>query len=269
MDFRKYWELGDLVNEFVDEYSVLYFSTQTALLKGVNIPAVIKNDKIQGQVINYPQPHFLGSIDRVNQLSYWLKPEFEVYSLASFSNIVKDLNLTKLHRSFLFEGDEVSFEFTQNGKTLWILSGVVSGSSSWFKNYSPNKKIISHLNKLNSNLPLNIVFKITKPSAARLMAQEQLLAISKDHDQFLKILLDKFNNKHQLRLNEQEIKSLPLHPKRLNVLYNCGMEKNLYLFLQEPTDYYGEVNELNLINFIKSKVNYWQINQMPFTKVVS
>lgn len=267
MDFRKYWELGDLVNEFVDEYSCLFEASELALSKGLKFPIEIKQDKIYPCLYMCPISQYLNPIDRISQLSYWLKGDFEVHTAKSFNDIIEQFNLSHLHKTFLFEGDEVSFNFMQNNKILGEVKGVVNNKN-WFNNYSPNRKIIGLLKHFDPNQELEVDFKIDKFSPSRKVFQEMFK--TSDHDLFLSLLVkNKINNPYQMNLDLNIVKSLPLNPKRISTLYSFILDKKLrlYLTLENPEVYNADKQDLEIVKIIKNKINYFQINQMPFTKI--
>lgn len=271
MDYRKLWDLGDLLNEFVDEYTVLFEAAHLAYTQGLTFRAQYENDKIIPLVEQTPFHQYLNPIDRISQMSYWLSGDLEIYTTKTFNDTVKNFNLSKLHKTSFFIGDEVTISFIQEQQLLAKITGTVA-QGNWFGQYATNKKIRPLLGKgLLESQSLLVKVQLTKPSEHRVVIQQQFGQAQ--HDLFLQYLVHReLNVPFSMNYSLEEIKTLPLVPKRVNTLHSLIMNKKelLRILKNGSTDnpFVLPPEDERILNIIKNKLLFYQKNRVPFTKNV-
>lgn len=262
--YLDYLELGDLLNEFVDEYSLWHQAADAGLKRGLSFTAFYHQDKIKPLVKGCENIHYLNPIDRISQMSFWLQGDMSVHNTKSISELVEKLHLARLQGLIFFEEDEVTYVFTQDNKKLGSLTGTVN-QTNWFKNFSANKKIINTFKAPpKSGVPITVTVQVSKDSPHREIFREQL---SQNQDLFLQNLVHKYiNDPYSMNLSMDQVKNLNLHPKRVGVLFAMVLNRKILPLLKNPQERINaEPEDLTGLQIIKNKVMAVENNKLPFT----
>lgn len=262
--FLDYLELGDLLNEFVDEYALWHQAADAGLKRGLSFTAFYHQDKIKPMVKGCGNIHYLNPIDRIVQMSFWLQGDMSIHNTKSISDSVENMHLANLQGLVFFEDDEITYTFTQDNKKLGSLTGVVN-KKNWFKNIAPNKKIVNTFKSSpQSGVPITVTLKISKDSPHREIFRQQL---SENQDLFLQNLVNKYiNDPYSMNLSLDQVKNLNLHPKRVGVLFTMVLTRKMLSLLKNPQERIDAApEELNSLKIIKSKVVAVENDKLPFT----
>lgn len=262
--YLEYLELGDLLNEFVDEYTLWHQAADAGLKRGLSFTAYYHQEKIKPMVKGCSDLHFLNPIDRVVQMSFWLQGDMSIHNTKSISELVENLHLSRLQSLVFFEGDEITYSFVQDGKKLGSLTGVVN-KNNWFKNFAPNKKIVNTFKVApKEGVPLTVTIQVTKDSSHREVFRGQL---SKNTDLFLQNLMGKYiNSPYSMNLSLDQVKNLNFSPKRVSVLFTMVLNRKMLPLLKNPQERIeAGTEELQTLQIIKNKIVAVENNKLPFT----
>lgn len=276
------FELGELLSEFIDEYSYLYYLTESKLTDGLTFQTRIRETKICPFVFltaNAPEG-YLKPIERVNQIANWFAPDWEVLTSDNFIELLQKVRFFKLHRTILFEGDELLLEFSQEGKTLKTLPMVVSQKKPWHK-VSPSQSLVGFIKGAQVKYILNITVKLVKAGSHRQAVNQVLEAVpTYQGNRFFNIFLSLANQQLKLQspLTEEQVKQLYIKPKGLCSLYSHTLYRdhqenpkfnNLALATKSSDMIELKKEDLNQYYYIKQKISDLNNNLFPFTKKLS
>lgn len=264
MKYLEELELGDILNEFVDEYTLWHLAADAGLKRGLSFTAYYHQEKIKPMVKGCHEIHYLNPIDRIVQMSFWLKGDMTVHNTKTFSEVVENLHLARLQGLVFFEGDEVTYSFHQDKKLLGKISGVVN-QNNWFKQVGANKKIVnSFKTPPKVGVPITVTVQVTKDSPHREVTRGQL---QQNKDLFLQVLANKYiNGPYSMNMTPDQIKNLNLYPKRVSTLFVMVLNRKMLPLLKNPAERIeAEPGDQKTAQIIKNKLIEVENGRLPFT----
>lgn len=273
---KQAYDLGNLLGEFVDEYSYLYFLTEEKLKEGLKFHCMSTATGLVPLNVSYPLANkYLNPITRVAQINNWFTEDWSVLTGRELVESLNKLRFHKLHYTIFFEGDEVEMIFKQDNKILKTL--VLKAKNHRFnQNISPNQQIIPWLKSVKANQMVEVEVRLINLSSERNMVNQVLDQYPGiKGEKFFNIFLNLANLKHQNIFTEEDIKKLNLKPKGLYSLYQEAMSRdryqspvfnNLHNLLKNNEIKVLPDYSMGVYNYIKKKIEFLEKNQMPFTK---
>lgn len=211
---KQAYELGNLLGEFVDEYSYLYFLTEEKLKEGLKFNCIVSEAGLTPLEVSYPLPNnYLKPITRVSQINNWFNEDWAVVTGREFVESLNKLRFHKLHYTIFFEGDEIEMSFKQDNKVIKTLL-LKAKNHRFNQTISPNQQIVPWLKSLKGQPIVEVEVKLTNLSAERNMVNQVLSQYPGiKGEKFFNIFLNLANLKHQNIFQKMRLKKSILNPK--------------------------------------------------------
>ncbi len=217
---EKEFKLSELLSEFKDEYSYLFFISHHKLInEGLKIKNILANE--DGLVIENK------NIDRIHQLPLRIIHAFNTMNTQDFIHSIQNLNFHFFEKPILFESDTLIVDFYVDGHLIKTYDFLFKDRI--FHHRYSNQKIPMDL-LLNKNIEINVKIENLNSSERKacFIIYESLLG--KSNEKFYYRFIEFLTKRENRELTEDLMETIRIncgHPKGFfNIFNNCKVTLN-------------------------------------------